>query len=222
MTDRIFKNWKTTLLGAVLILTGFVLVFFDKATLTGLAAFFASAMPLFFAKDKIKENFKGKSNVPVVILLLTGTMMMSSCATSRSTNVQTKETIRVDTLVKHVPVHITKVIQHTDTLIQKGDTIIIYKDRENIINTPPLILENEFAKATAGVKNNKPYLELQAKEVKIDTTVYLKQIEVLKEQIKEYKETKTITKPWWRNEWFILFIIIASISTLFILKRVFR
>ena len=51
MIDRIFKNWKTTLLGVGLIIAGVLLVWFEKATLTEMGAFFAVGLYALFVKD---------------------------------------------------------------------------------------------------------------------------------------------------------------------------
>lgn len=51
MIDRIFKNYKTTLLGLVIILTCFVFVWFEKATLTEVSIFVTGGFALLFLKD---------------------------------------------------------------------------------------------------------------------------------------------------------------------------
>lgn len=53
MVDRIFKSWKTTVVGLALFLSGMLLVAFDKASLTEAGAFFGVAFALFFSKDSI-------------------------------------------------------------------------------------------------------------------------------------------------------------------------
>lgn len=55
MIDRIFKNWKTSIIGAVLIASSMTLVFLEKATLTEVGAFLVVATGLFFTKDKVKK-----------------------------------------------------------------------------------------------------------------------------------------------------------------------
>lgn len=55
MIERIFKNWKTTLLGLLIIISALGFVYLEKATLTEAGAFMAAGIALFFAKDsKIK------------------------------------------------------------------------------------------------------------------------------------------------------------------------
>jgi hypothetical protein len=51
MIDRIFKNYKTTLLGLFLIFTCFILVWFEKATLTEVSVFVTGGFALLFLKD---------------------------------------------------------------------------------------------------------------------------------------------------------------------------
>lgn len=55
MIDRIFTNWKTTLVGSLVFFLSLALVAFDKATLTEAGAFFGIAFALFFAKDGTKK-----------------------------------------------------------------------------------------------------------------------------------------------------------------------
>lgn len=57
MIDRIFKNWKTSLLGVMIILITLSMVFFEVATLTEVGAFWAISLVLIFVKDgKSKET----------------------------------------------------------------------------------------------------------------------------------------------------------------------
>lgn len=56
MIDRIFKNWKTTLLGIGLIIAGLLFVWFEKATLTELTAFIGSGLVLMLVKDPGNEK----------------------------------------------------------------------------------------------------------------------------------------------------------------------
>lgn len=55
MIERIFTNWKTTLVGSLIFFASFALVMFEKATLTEVGAFFGIAFALFFAKDGVKK-----------------------------------------------------------------------------------------------------------------------------------------------------------------------
>jgi hypothetical protein len=56
MIDRIFKNWKTTLLGLGLIIAGLVFVWYEKASLTELTAFIGSGVVLMLVKDPKNEK----------------------------------------------------------------------------------------------------------------------------------------------------------------------
>ena len=51
MFNRIFNNWKTSVLGAVLMCASFAFVLWEKATLTEAGAFLGVAFALFFTKD---------------------------------------------------------------------------------------------------------------------------------------------------------------------------
>lgn len=51
MKDRIFKNWKTTLAGIVMLAAGLVLVGIGKATLTEYVLFAPVCFALIFVKD---------------------------------------------------------------------------------------------------------------------------------------------------------------------------
>ena len=51
MIDRIFKSWKTTALGLAVITVGFVLVWFEKATLTEFTGFIGGGLILLFSND---------------------------------------------------------------------------------------------------------------------------------------------------------------------------
>ena len=51
MINRIFKNWKTTVIGFIIIIGALVFVFLDKATLTEAGAFMGIGLGLFFMKD---------------------------------------------------------------------------------------------------------------------------------------------------------------------------
>jgi len=49
--ERLFKNPKTTILGLLILGLCFVLVFYEKATLTEVSAFLMGAFALLFLKD---------------------------------------------------------------------------------------------------------------------------------------------------------------------------
>ena len=51
MFSRIFDNWKTSVLGALLMCASFAFVLWEKATLTEAGAFLGVAFALFFTKD---------------------------------------------------------------------------------------------------------------------------------------------------------------------------
>ncbi len=51
MSERIFKNWKTTLLGLIIIGASLAAVFTGKASLTEAGAFITLGIGFFFLKD---------------------------------------------------------------------------------------------------------------------------------------------------------------------------
>jgi uncharacterized membrane protein HdeD (DUF308 family) len=51
MFDRIFRNWKTTTLGILVIFSAILTVFMKLSTWTEVGAFLALSMALFFSKD---------------------------------------------------------------------------------------------------------------------------------------------------------------------------
>jgi hypothetical protein len=63
LIERIFGNPKTTLLGLIIIGLCFVLVFYEKATLTEVSAFMMGAFALMFLKDP-KEDGKATGGKP--------------------------------------------------------------------------------------------------------------------------------------------------------------
>jgi hypothetical protein len=63
LIERIFGNPKTTLLGLIIIGLCFVLVFYEKATLTEVSAFMMGAFALMFLKDP-KEDGKAAGGKP--------------------------------------------------------------------------------------------------------------------------------------------------------------
>ena len=51
MIDRLFRNWKTTILGSVVLITCFVFVWFGAATLSELGVFVVGGFSMLFLKD---------------------------------------------------------------------------------------------------------------------------------------------------------------------------
>ncbi len=51
MLNRIIENKKTTLVGALIFITGITLVFFDKASLPEFGGFLGVSFALLFSKD---------------------------------------------------------------------------------------------------------------------------------------------------------------------------
>ena len=56
MIERIFKSWKSSLLGLLIILVTLAMVFYEVASLTEVGAFWAVALVLIFTKDSSEDN----------------------------------------------------------------------------------------------------------------------------------------------------------------------
>lgn len=54
MIDRIFRNWKTTVLGLLLVAITLIFVWFGKATLTEASVFITGGVAMLFMKDTNK------------------------------------------------------------------------------------------------------------------------------------------------------------------------
>ena len=61
MKERIFKNWKTTLTGIVLLAVGLVLVGIGKASLTEFGLFAPVCFALIFVKDPSFKQSDGQA-----------------------------------------------------------------------------------------------------------------------------------------------------------------
>ena len=61
MKERIFKNWKTTLTGIVLLAVGLVLVGIGKASLTEFGLFAPVCLALIFVKDPSFKQSDGQA-----------------------------------------------------------------------------------------------------------------------------------------------------------------
>jgi hypothetical protein len=58
LIERIFKNWKTTLLGMAMIIACFVLVFLEKASLTEASVFMVGGFTMLFLRDSANTPTK--------------------------------------------------------------------------------------------------------------------------------------------------------------------
>ena len=59
MKDRIITNWKTSLIGLVIIVVGIVALFTKIIDGTGFIGFITTAVPLIVAKDTLLEGLTG-------------------------------------------------------------------------------------------------------------------------------------------------------------------
>jgi hypothetical protein len=56
MIDRIFKNWKTTIIGLIVLVVSFLFVWFGKATLSEVGIFIMGGFSMLFLKDIDKTD----------------------------------------------------------------------------------------------------------------------------------------------------------------------
>ncbi len=63
MIDRLFRNWKTTVIGSVVLITCFAFVWFGAATLSELGVFLAGGFTMLFLKDP-KDDGKATGGKP--------------------------------------------------------------------------------------------------------------------------------------------------------------
>jgi hypothetical protein len=59
MKDRVITNWKTSLIGLVIILVGIIALFTKVIDGTGFIGFTTTAIPLIVAKDTLIEGLTG-------------------------------------------------------------------------------------------------------------------------------------------------------------------
>jgi len=52
MIERIFKNWKTSAIGVLIILITLFMVFYEVATLTEVGGFWAVSLVLLYSRDR--------------------------------------------------------------------------------------------------------------------------------------------------------------------------
>lgn len=90
MNDRIIGNWKTTLIGIVLMLVALAFVWYGRITWGEFSAFLPTVFGLIWVKDSFLSSFIGKTGM---IILLMSTI--SSCHTTKYVAVGTDTTIRV-------------------------------------------------------------------------------------------------------------------------------
>jgi len=60
MLERIFRNWKTTVIGLTILVVSLVFVWFERATLTEVSIFLMGGFAFLFSKDPKPTD--GKAN----------------------------------------------------------------------------------------------------------------------------------------------------------------
>lgn len=56
MINRIFRNWKTTSIGVIILLTCFVFIWFEKTTLSEVSTWIMGGFAFLFMTDPKKKN----------------------------------------------------------------------------------------------------------------------------------------------------------------------
>lgn len=144
LIDRIFKNWKSSVIGLLILVGSLTTVFLDKASLTEAGAFIVMGIGFFFLKDK-----SGPPPAAVVLAFL-----LISCGPAHHLKranyhlrmAQAKgAVIKTDTIFKTIPI-ITETKVY-DTLVKREsltDTLFITTTRYSVKLKYDTILKKEF------------------------------------------------------------------------------
>ncbi|MCT4614549.1 MAG: hypothetical protein N4A49_06705 [Marinifilaceae bacterium] len=213
MYDRIFKNWRTSLFGLICMISSFVLVYLEKASLTELSSFIAIGLGAIFMKDT-----KDANNLNLILVLC---IIIPSCKVSQKVNESIKETVYYDTIIERIP-SIVEFNIPADTII-KVEKEIVYKDKiiRDIINSEfsidSLYAENQTSFAWAGVQHNIPFLNLYQKDTVLKLTEYYDKIKILEKRLIESKKETVIVKKtiFYKNIFFWLFSLLSLCCLLF-------
>ncbi len=201
MIDRILKDWKTTIIGLVVLAVCFVFVFIGKATLTEVGGFICGGFYVLFSKDSILKK-KGTMS----IIIFGSLLLMASCRPYESfTN--TSEQVLCDTLIIRDSVPFTieipgdSVWMKADSIIH--DTILVHDLRTGRFTIPPWDTCTQYAYACAGITNNIPWLNLKQRTISVDTMIYVNHIRILEQQIKELERQIVVKdkEPFYKNTW---------------------
>lgn len=209
MTERIFKNWKTTLLGIIMLVGSLLLVYYGKATLTEASAFMVAGFSMFFLKDP-------KNNGLSIVLLA---LIFYSCQKPVvNTTVHEREKITYrDTIITLESKTVERITDaENDSIkyllnelkLQGKKPVIVYKNnKENISLTYKL---DELGRLVTSCNTDKELIRLQNLEI---------------QRLKNEKQivTKYKTPSWIRNTLFICIVLILILISVigFLVKRKF-
>lgn len=121
ITDRIIKNWKSTIVGALLLIFASVLVWFQKITWGEYVAFLPTTLGLIWSKDEFVNSIikKGSGTAVIIVSLL----LMNSCVTYDRC-VEKYGVVRTDTV--EVPFRV--VIPHYISLPADSNKLVLNID----------------------------------------------------------------------------------------------
>lgn len=206
MISRILQNWETTVIGLGIIITCFVLVFIDKATLTEVGGFIAGGLFVLFSKDSMLKK-KG----PVCLVLLC-CLLPVGCrpyqSFTKETDIILRDTIRTkDTIFIRMNIPGDTVYRERPRIIV--DTVLIRELQNGTFTIAPWDASTKYAYAKAGITNGKPWLQLTQKPVDIDTTVYVDKIKILEQRLRD-RNAQIVTKaPFYENTWFWIAVVLG-------------
>ena len=167
MKDRIINHWKTTILGAFILVAGLLLVWFQKTDLVSLAGFIPVALGLFVSKDPGSNAngppIAGAGAVFFIVLILVG----SGCSPEqRLSRLVTRhpELIKMDTIRITDTIFIPAVQKDTafaDTFTQvlitvPADTIRRDTTVIAIVQATTFVLTHNIQSGTIQAKVNRP------------------------------------------------------------------
>jgi hypothetical protein len=131
LVERIFKNWKSTLIGALIIIGALAAVYAGKATLTEAGAFIVGGITLFFIKDK--QDPKGPSPATAWMFALALLLVVASCNRKSTTTTSELQTI---TIVKDsIAIH-DSIVWETYTVPVDSLVLIGYVECDTLTNKP--------------------------------------------------------------------------------------
>lgn len=113
MKNRIVNNYKSTIIGILLIIATFVLVFFEKVTWSEFAAFAPFCIGLILVKD---DSFKGKT--PMILLFVSISVLFTSCV-SYEKCVEKYGVVRNDTM------YVETVVRDTISVLVPADSNVL-------------------------------------------------------------------------------------------------
>ncbi len=211
MKDRIVSNWKSTIVGVLLIIAALVLVFFDKVTWTEFAAFAPFCIGLILVKD---DSFKKKKTPILLIFVLFSVLFLQGCV-SYEKCVEKYGVVRHDTLflTQDVPITIPVTADSMQTFINIDSlrSIIVgqlYKTKDSVSELQILYWKDKY--------NNihiKAYKPPDTLKLKVPVTIPCPPVVELKKTLAWYEVA------WERYKSFSAFALILCVAILILILR---